>query len=132
MHFGHSYSSEVEFLSEEQIPDIEDIEDAKEEIAKSLERGEFPIVTVPSQYLDALCKGLQPHSSWIEEEQIIAGTINRLPYMPKNEPRVAVRVKTPLENIEPRLTGHDRHWHGVIVFRGPISPDEIEVLNSYP
>lgn len=104
-------------------------EEAEEALRNLLERGIMPIVTVPKKYLEALKSGLKKSSSWIGEN-IIAGTIDRGPYLPPDEERVMVKVKisSPAQ-LKPRLTGSDRAFHGVVVFHGPVEPEQLEIIH---
>lgn len=105
-------------------------EEAKEELRNLLEKGILPIVTVPRQYLDSLKQGLKKSSCWLGEN-ILAGTIGREPYFPKGESRIAARINiSSADQVEPRLTGPDRAFHGVVVFRGPIGSEQIEIIRS--
>ena len=106
---------------------IETLEEAREIITKAIDMGEFPVITVPEKYAEAAKKGLSPHTTWIEE-RILAGTIIRPPFLPSGERRRIFQIKALPEQVEPRFTGPDRHFHGVIIFRGPIPPDIIEEI----
>ena len=119
------YRNEKENVENKLEFSISDIEEAKEVIREALERGEYPIISVPVQYVDAVKKGIKPHSTWIGEK-IIAGTILREPYSPSNEERVFFRIKTTPDKVLPRFTGPDKKFYGVVVFKGPIEPDQIE------
>ncbi len=114
------------------IPSIEDPEEAQEYIQQLLEKGERPIVTVPGQFEQELQNGLQPHSSWLTNERIIAGTIGREPYLPSGEEgeRIKVRIRGDVaRQVVPRFTGPDKKFHGVVAFLGPIPRESIEVVN---
>lgn len=113
----------------EQIPSIDNSEQAIIFIKGLLEKGERPIVTVPEKYSEALKIGLKPKTSWIPGFKVIAATFGRSPYLPENEKRLLVKIKdiSP-EQIIPRFTGLDKKFHGVVVLEGPISPDSIEIL----
>lgn len=113
---------------------ISDPEEARDFVFAMIERGEVPCVSVPEEYLSALQKGLVAHASWIPGMNAIVGTLGRKPYMPnkENERRVVVRIKkiNP-QNIQPRFTGPDKAFHGVVVIDGPIPPENIEVAMGY-
>lgn len=113
----------------EQIPSIDNSEQAMTFIKELLEKGERPIVTVPEKYSEALKTGLKPKTSWIPGLEVIAATLGRSPHLPENEKRLLVKIKdiSP-EQIIPRFTGPDKKFHGVVVLDGPISPDSIEIL----
>ena len=107
--------------------DIDSVEEASDFIRESIEAGIFPIISVPDQYVDAARKGIKPHTTWIGE-RIIAGTIGRDPYLPSTEQRHLFKIHVSADAIEPRFTGNDKHFHGVVVFRGPILPTALEAL----
>ena len=106
----------------------DEIERARDVVRNLIEQGEKPLVTVPRQYVPMLKNGIRESSSWIGGN-IIAGTIGRAPYMPPGEDRVMLRVAVKsADQLEPRMTGPDQSFHGVIVFHGPINSEQIEVL----
>ena len=109
---------------------IESPEEAREYIDTLYEQGERPIVTVPVVYRDALAKGLHPHSNWLPGTELLVGTFARNPYLPTGEERVQVRVRNiDKHHIEPRFTGPDRMFHGVVVLSGPIYPEDLEIIH---
>ena len=105
--------------------DIEDLEEARSFIREKIENGEDPVVTVPVRYAEDARKGIRPHTTWIFDG-IIAGTLGREPYSFGNEERITFRVRLPPEQVEPRFTGPKKHFHGVVVFRGPIAPEYLQ------
>lgn len=112
----------------ETIPEIEDVDDAREYISEMLEHGERPIVTVPKRYEMALSQGLKPHTTWIDGLDIIAGTLGRPPYLPGGEERIMVKIKSvQQEQIQPRFTGNPAKFRGVVVITGPVTPENLEV-----
>lgn len=109
--------------------EIEDIDEAREFIEELFEKGERPIVTVKEKWVDLLRAGLRPHSSWIDGFDEVVGTYGRDPYLPEGEKRVRVRVNgIDIKQIEPRFTGKDKKFHGVVILKGPIQPEHIEVF----
>lgn len=109
---------------------ISDPEEAREFVHTLIEKGEVPCVSVPEKYLAALQRGLMAYSSWIPGMNAIVGTLGRKPYLPNREEdrRVLVRVKKiDPKNIQPRFTGADKAFHGVVVLDGPIPPEDLEV-----
>lgn len=110
---------------------VKNPDEAREIIHSLIENGETPFVTVPERYKEFLLEGLAPHSSWIPGVEIIVGTLGRKPYLPagSKEPRVLVRIKEIKEDhIQPRFTGPDSAFHGVIVLQGPIPPSSMELV----
>lgn len=113
---------------EKQPINIENFDDAQEFIHDAIEAGNFPIISVPKQYADAARKGLKAHTTWIGEKYLV-GTIGRDPYFPQGEERCLFRINIHAEQVMPRFTGSDRHFHGVVVFReGQISPQQMEEI----
>ena len=111
------------------FPSIEDISEAEEFIEQLFEKGDRPIVTVPTQYAEAIKEGLQARTSWIPDLKVIAATFGRDPFLPEDEERVTVRVNiNNHEYIKPRFTGPDKKFHGVVTIEGPIPSENIEVL----
>lgn len=113
--------------TEEILLDIEDPESARETISKAIEEGKLPVISVPEKYVEAAKKGIVPHATWIGE-QIIAGTILREPYSPEGEKRHFFKISLEASQIEPRFTGPDKHFHGVVAFHGPIPPEAIQEI----
>lgn len=111
----------------EQI-DIEDFDEAQEFISHEIASGHLPIISVPEQYVDAARKGLKAYTTWIGEKYLV-GTIGRDPYLPSGENRHFFQINIAPEQVVPRFTGADRHFHGVVVFReGQISSEAIEEI----
>ena len=108
---------------------IRDPEDARAFIHELYERGERPIVSVPEQYAEALAHGLVPHTTWIPGFSAVVGTFGREAYLPKNEKRILVKIDIEENQIEPRLTGPEKAYQGIVVLRGPIGPEKITRLN---
>ncbi|TSD01504.1 MAG: hypothetical protein Greene101415_220 [Parcubacteria group bacterium Greene1014_15] len=114
----------------EKLEKFDEIENAYEMIRTLFEQGEKPVVTVPRQYVPMLRRGIRESSSWIGGN-IVAGTIGRDPYMPPGEDRALLRISIDsIERLEPRLTGPDQAFHGIVVFKGPIFPDQIEIIEN--
>jgi hypothetical protein len=119
---------EKNYESEEEAIDIEDPETAREFIRECMEiKGDLPMVTVPIEYAEEARNGIKPHTTWIYDA-LIAGMLGRKPYMPDGAPRAIFRIKAKPEDVAPRFTGPDKHFHGVVVFRRPISPDLLEEI----
>lgn len=120
-------------LGQEQVPgaiDIADPEEARRFIRERMEReGEMPTVTVPVEFVEEARKGIKPHTTWIYDA-LIAGMLGRKPYVPDESSRVTFRIKAAPDNVVPRFTGPDNHFHGVVVFRGPIDPDLLEEVTA--
>jgi hypothetical protein len=113
-----------------ELIDIGTIEEAREFIREHMEKnGDMPMVTVPAEYVDEARKGIKPHTTWIYDS-LIAGTLSRDPYLPDDSPRITFRVKAKSDEVVPRFTGPDKHFHGVVVFKRPIDPDLLEEISA--
>lgn len=106
-----------------------DREEALEQIHELYERGERPVVSVPEQFAQAAQNGLSPHTTWIPGFDAIVGTFGREPYIPNNERRVLLRLELDESQIEPRFTGPDKAFDGVVVIKGPVPKEKIVVLH---
>jgi len=122
---GNVESPRIEAFKEVLRNGIEDFEEAVELIKDAINSGCAPVISVPFRYVEAAKKGIQKNSTWIGEK-IIAGTIVRDPYLPMGEKRKILKVEVGPDYIEPRFTGPDKKFHGVVVFSGPISPETIK------
>lgn len=106
---------------------IEDVDDAREYIAELVSTGTLPLVTVPEEFVE---KVLQEGISILPKEDkltgkkfsFVAGTIGVPPLAPSLETRYVLAVDASVVKIEPRMTGEDRAFHGVVQF-----PDGIPV-----
>lgn len=108
---------------------ITDIEDAHDAIHEMFEKGERPVVSVPRQYADSLKTGLSPHATWIMGISCLVGTFGRAPYIPPGDDRVLVRVEIDDDRqLEPRFTGPDQSYNGIVELKGPIPPDKIKLI----
>lgn len=99
-------------------------ERALEFISEKYENGERPVVTVPRKYIEFLKQGLRPYATWVGIP-LVAATFGRDAYI--TEDRVVVNVKDiPIEQIQPRFTGPNNAFSGVVVLNPPIPPEYIE------
>ncbi|PIP73413.1 MAG: hypothetical protein COW88_02230 [Candidatus Lloydbacteria bacterium CG22_combo_CG10-13_8_21_14_all_47_15] len=116
-------------VNQHEIPAFrpEDIDEAREYILARYEKGERPVVTVKKRYLSVLSRGLAPHATWVPEAgDMLVGTFGREALLPEGEERVAVHVlDIDPRHIEPRFTGPDNAFHGVVALSGPIPPERL-------
>lgn len=108
---------------------IHEPDEAREHIRELFAQGERPVVSVPEQYAEAIANGLVAHATWVPGFEAIVGTFARDPYLPSNEKRVLVKVDLDENQIEPRFTGPQKLFEGIVVLRGPISPERLVRLN---
>jgi hypothetical protein len=114
---------------------IEDITEAREYIAELLAAGTRPIVTVPEQYAEQVLKEgihtlLKEDGLTGKKFSFIAGTIGVPILSPSDEDRFVLSVDTDTVKIEPRLTGSDKAFHGVVHFPNGIPARAITVLGT--
>jgi hypothetical protein len=125
------YSSEItKELKEEEIRDADE---ARDKIQEILAKGYLPIVTVPKKYEDVIKKqGLTAHKT-ILKIPILAGTLATRPLLPKTEKRIIVvlkNIKKYEKFVTPRITGEDKTFRGVVIFRSDkISPEDITIID---
>ena len=122
-------SLSIESSQEFEPIDIGDPEEAREFIKRRMEEEhELPVITVPMEHLEAARQGIKPRTTWIYDA-IIAGTLGRKPYEMEGSDRVAFAIHVSSDQVEPRFTGPDKHFHGIVVFKGPITPELLEEMN---
>lgn len=100
---------------------ISDINDAREYVAELLVQGERPIITIPKEYISDIEKygitSVPKHDLLTGKKfSFVAGVIGLDPYLPENEERHVYEVDPGQVRIEPRLTGSDTSFHGVVGF----------------
>ncbi len=108
----------------------EEIREAHEIIRAFIAAGERPRVTVPRVYADTLRKeGLTPHATAYQKDiKFTVGTIGVPPFLPPGEDRVIVELDIPAEVVQPRFTGTQNAFQGVVVIARSVSPKEIRIL----
>lgn len=108
-----------------------DKEEASGIVEELIEQGVFPVVTVKKEYAQKLKKdGLTAKETWIPGTKVIVGTLGLPPYDPE-EDRVAFEIIgiTP-EDIEPRITGQEKTFQGIIAFKhSRIGPEHLRELS---
>ena len=110
---------------------IDSFQESEKYIREQFENGVRPIVTIPTKYEKYLKKGLRAHTTWIDGLDIIAATFDRKPFMADEDERIVVKIQDiNINQIEPRFTGEDKKFHGVVVLSGPISNKSIEVIHN--
>lgn len=95
----------------------EEIQEARVFIAEMRAAGVNPIITVPFRHLDNVLAhgGLATKRGWIPKINVLVGTIGREPYT-ANDHRAVYEVTNPNITIEPRFTGPDKKFRGVVWF----------------
>ncbi len=96
---------------------VEDVTDAREIINELIELGEKPIVTVPIKYWHEIQskKLMEAKDTWIPGFKGIVGTLGRPAYK-LDKDRIALQVDSSDFLPEPRFTGKDRKFYGVVYF----------------
>jgi hypothetical protein len=108
-------------------PGAESIEDAREAIEEFLANQEYPKVTVARKYLKQILeKGLRPHpTAYQKNVRAIVGTLGVDPLLPKDEDRVILELRVDPKFIDPRFTGPNKTFQGVVGISMPAVPPEM-------
>lgn len=109
----------------------EDKEEATGLVEELIEQGVFPVVTVKKEHAQKLKKdGLTAKETWIPGTKVIVGTLGLPPYNPE-EDRIAFEiVGISPEDIEPRITGQEKTFQGIIAFKSSrIGPEHLRELS---
>lgn len=115
---------------------VADREDAKELVDNLLAKGVRPIITVPKE----LASEVEKHGiSFVPKEDLatgrkysfIAGTLNIHPYVPEEEERVVFEIDTEQVRVQPRFTGKDKAFHGVVAFPDGVPATALRPLGSF-
>lgn len=108
-------------------------EEAKDYINELLASGIKPKVSVPRRFLENVLKegSLSAKKSWIPKFSILVGTLNIDPYSySTDKDRVIFEVINPDVKVEPRFTGKDNKFHGIIYFpEGHIDLKDLKRVN---
>lgn len=98
---------------------VEDVVEAKELIRKLLEMGERPKISISKKFLEAIMQegGLSEKETWVPGFRALIGTLGREPYgLGGEEERIIFEATNPHIQLEPRFTGKDKKFHGVVYF----------------
>jgi hypothetical protein len=125
-------------LPESEVPDIdiEDIDEAREYISSLINEGTLPLITIPEMHLEEL---LTNGISFVPKQDLlsgkkfsfIAGTVGIDPYFPEDQKRYVLEIIDSKIHLEPRLTGKDSHFHGVVGFPNGVSPTSFRLLGKF-
>jgi hypothetical protein len=107
-----------------------DKEEAEEWIEKLVSSGILPILSLPKEHWQGVQQqGLKAKATWIPELKVLAATLGVLPYKASEEDRVFLRIEAKPQDLQPRITGQDRTFHGVVGFNSDyIPPDKIQQI----
>jgi hypothetical protein len=112
---------------------IKDTEEAMDYIERLRGSGVNPVISMPRKFLEALKQegAAKARETWIPKLTILVGTIGIPPYSPEPD-RIFFEVTNPKTRVEPRFTGKDKKFHGIVWFpEGLISIDDLrEVSNA--
>jgi hypothetical protein len=107
-------------------------EEAADLVEELLSRKIYPIVTVPAEFWAAIQSegGLSEHkTSYLPDFKKIVGTLGVAPFKP--EGRVVLEINCEPGDLEPRMTGKDTTYYGVVGYRKNFVPlDKIKVLQQ--
>lgn len=119
------------------LPDvIDDIDDAREYVAERIAEGVRPMITIPEEHVeDALAYGIGavPKHDLLTDRKFsfVAGVIGLEPYLPEGETRRVFAVDPSRVRIEPRFTGEDRAFHGVVGFPDGVPASALIPLGAH-
>lgn len=99
---------------------IQDVEEARNSIKELRDAGVNPFISIPREYVETIKKEgtIRAKETWIPRAHILAGTIGIEPYAPEAD-RMIFEVVNTKTRVEPRFTGKDKKFHGIVWF-----PDE--------
>lgn len=123
-------------LPKPSFDEIEDVDDAREYVQELISAGRRPIITIPEEYIEnVLSYGITsvPKHDLMSGKKFsfVAGTIGLDPYLPEAEERRVFEINPDMVRIEPRITGSDKKFHGVIGFPDGIPASALIPLGSY-
>lgn len=110
-----------------------DKEEAYEIIEVFMQNGIFPSVTVPEEHLSAILKdGLRERAtSYQPQVSAIVGTLGIQPFLPEKKKRAVLELRVPVEKVQPRFTGSERIFQGVVhINMRHVSPEQIRVVSQ--
>lgn len=127
---------EPEALPPLTLEDIQDIEDAREFVEEQVAAGVRPLITVPGEYVEEVMKygitSIQKQDAKTGRKfSFIAGTIGLDPYLPENSTRHVFEVDPAQVRIEPRITGSDHRFHGVVGFMDGVPATALIPVGEY-
>jgi hypothetical protein len=115
---------------------LEDIDEAREFIAECLKNNINPIITIPEEFADEVMKyGIH----FIPKQDVktgrkfsfIAGTIGIGPYLPEGQSRYIMEIDPKNIQIEPRITGKQKRFYGVVGFVGGVPAESFKPLGKF-
>lgn len=114
---------------------ISDIDDAREHVAELVAQGIQPLITVEKTYIEhVLANGVHslPKEDGLTGKRFsfIAGTIGIPPLAPSTEERYVLAI-SPHVRIEPRFTGADQSFHGVVQFPNGFGAHDITIVGKF-
>lgn len=113
---------------------IDDIDDAREHVAELIAQGVRPVITIPEEYVaDVERYGITsvPKHDLLTGKKFsfVAGVIGIAPFLPEGEVRRVFEIDPAQVRIEPRLTGSDSTFHGVVGFPDGIPASALTPLD---
>lgn len=133
---GPKRTPEPEALPPLRLEDVEDINDAREYVEEQVAAGVRPLITVPKEYVEEVVKyGItsipKQDVKTGRKFSFIAGTIGLDPYLPENSTRHVFEVDPSQVHIEPRITGSDQRFHGVVGFVDGVPPSALIPVGEF-
>ncbi len=125
--------SEIETVRRE---GLEYIDDAREFIVECLKQNINPIITIPEEFAEEV---LQYGIHFVPKQDVktgrkfsfIAGTIGIDPYLPEGQSRYVIEIDPKDIEIEPRITGKQKRFYGVVGFVGGVPAKSFRPLGKF-
>lgn len=114
-----------------------DIDDAREYVAELVMQGKFPIITVPLEHVETIqtygISSVPKHDLLTGSKfSFVAGVIGLEPYLPEGQSRAIFSVDpAQVRSIEPRFTGKDKAFHGVVGFPDGVPASALSLQGIY-
>lgn len=120
---------DLDMMQKEMASGIEMGEDAVQAVAWLKTIGEEPQISIEDRFIDDLMMkgGKEKRRTWIPYLEAIIGTIGVKPYGDPSKRKV-FRITNPGIRLEPRATGRDKKFHGVVRF----CVDKLDIKDMTP
>ncbi len=115
---------------------ITDVLDAREHVEELIATGVRPVITIPKEFAEDVIEygitSVPKHDLRTGKKfSFVAGVIGIDPYLPESEERLVFEIDPSQVRIEPRLTGSDTAFHGVVGFPDGIPASALTPLGSF-
>ncbi len=114
---------------------VSEKEEIKQFITQLLDNKIFPVISLPKKFLDIIKKegGIHARDTYIPGVKLIAGILGMKPYEKQGEDRVLLEIQCKPEDLDPRFTGKNKSYNGVVVFNKDFIPlEKINIKKPAP